>query len=73
MQERPKSIGRQLGHALQPFAAFQITAVTPNTCLGGAGELGVPTTAPAIANAYYQATKKRIRALPFFPNATMGD
>ncbi len=40
--------------------------------IGGAGELGVPTLAPALANAYYRLTKKRVRSLPFFPNATMG-
>ncbi len=41
--------------------------------LGGAGELGVPTFAPALANACYSATKVRTRTLPFFPNATMSD
>ena len=40
--------------------------------IGGVGELGVPTLAPALANAYYQATGQRLRTLPFFPNATMG-
>ncbi|MFN7939640.1 MAG: molybdopterin cofactor-binding domain-containing protein [Bryobacteraceae bacterium] len=39
--------------------------------LGGAGELGVPTFAPALANAYFKATGKRQRSLPFFPGATM--
>ena len=37
----------------------------------GAGELGVPTFAPALANAYFKATGKRQRSLPFFPAATM--
>lgn len=41
--------------------------------IGGAGELGVPTFAPALANAYFKATGKRQRSLPFFPGATMGD
>lgn len=40
--------------------------------LGGAGELGVPTFAPALANAYFKATGIRQRSLPFFPGATMG-
>jgi isoquinoline 1-oxidoreductase beta subunit len=40
--------------------------------IGGVGELGVPTLAPALANAVYSATGVRTRALPFFPNATMG-
>lgn len=40
--------------------------------IGGVGELGVPTLAPALANAYFRLTGKRVRTLPFFPNATMG-
>jgi len=40
--------------------------------LGGVGELGVPTFAPALANAYFKLTGKRIRTLPLFPTATMG-
>lgn len=40
--------------------------------IGGVGELGVPTFAPALANAYYKLTGNRVRTLPLFPNATMG-
>jgi isoquinoline 1-oxidoreductase beta subunit len=31
----------------------------------GAGEMGIPTIAPALANAIFQATGRRIRRLPF--------
>lgn len=41
--------------------------------IGGAGELGVPTFAPALANAHARLTGQRVRTLPFFPNATMSD
>lgn len=40
--------------------------------IGGVGELGVPTLAPALANAHAKLTGKRVRSLPFFPGATMG-
>ncbi len=40
--------------------------------IGGAGELGVPTFAPALANAYFKLTGNRLRGLPLFPGATMG-
>ena len=45
---------------------------TFNAQLGGVGELGVPALAPALANAYFKASGKRIRTLPFFPTAWMG-
>jgi isoquinoline 1-oxidoreductase beta subunit len=41
--------------------------------IGGVGELGVPTLAPALANAWARLTGTRVRSLPFNPNATMGD
>ena len=41
--------------------------------IGGVGELGVPTVAPALANAVFRLSKQRVRTLPLFPNATMGD
>jgi len=44
----------------------------PTVAIGGVGELGVPTFAPALANAYFKATGNRVRTLPFFPNAKMG-
>jgi isoquinoline 1-oxidoreductase beta subunit len=36
----------------------------------GAGEPGVPPIGPALANAVYQATKKRVRVLPFSKGLT---
>jgi isoquinoline 1-oxidoreductase subunit beta len=43
----------------------------PTVPIGGVGELGVPTIAPALANAYFKASGKRILTLPFFPTALM--
>jgi isoquinoline 1-oxidoreductase beta subunit len=43
------------------------------TPIGGIGELGVPTFAPALANAWARLTGLRVRTLPFQPNATMSD
>lgn len=43
-----------------------------NVPIGGVGELGVPTFAPALANAVARLTGTRLRNLPFFPNATGG-
>jgi isoquinoline 1-oxidoreductase beta subunit len=42
------------------------------TPIGGVGELGVFTLAPALANAYFKASGTRVSTLPFFPNAWMG-
>ncbi len=33
----------------------------------GAGEIGVPSAAPALANAIYAATTVRVRKLPIMP------
>ena len=49
------------------------TASNRSMPIGGVGELGVPSLAPALANAYAKLTGVRQRTLPFFPNATMSD
>ena len=41
--------------------------------IGGVGELGVPTFAPALAGALLKLTRQAVRSLPLLPNATMGD
>jgi isoquinoline 1-oxidoreductase beta subunit len=51
----------------------QPTLLDRGQVMGGVGELGVPTLAPALANAWARLSGKRVRALPFYPNATMSD
>ncbi|MBI3367505.1 MAG: xanthine dehydrogenase family protein molybdopterin-binding subunit [Burkholderiales bacterium] len=41
--------------------------------IGGVGELGVPTFAPALAGALLKLTGQKVRSLPLLPTATMGD
>ncbi len=59
--------------AVQVIVMPPPTVVDPLVPLGGVGELGVPTFAPALANAYFKLTGTRVRTLPLFPNATMSD
>jgi isoquinoline 1-oxidoreductase beta subunit len=56
---------------LQQMPDVQVTITQPeylsrSATIGGVGELGVPPLAPAVANAFYRATGRRVRNLPFF-------
>lgn len=44
--------------------AIEVYIVPSKEAMGGAGEPGVPPIAPALANALFSATRKRIRSLP---------
>lgn len=58
---------------LNEMPQIDVTIMPPNPSvpIGGIGEPGVPTVAPALANAYARLTGRRVRSLPFFPGATM--
>ena len=43
----------------------EVYIVSSHEAPGGIGEPGVPSTAPAVANAVFAATGKRLRRLPF--------
>ncbi len=47
---------------------IHVTIVNSGEPMGGAGEPGTPPIAPAVANAIYAATGKRVRRLPISKN-----
>ncbi len=47
--------------------AVDVTIVESTADPSGAGEIGVPSAAPALANAIYAATTVRVRKLPLMP------
>jgi len=57
---------------LHEMPHVDVRIVNSGAALGGIGEPGVPPIAPAVANAYYNLTGKRVRTLPFFPGQGMG-
>ena len=50
---------------------IEVHIVKSNEAIGGIGEVGVPPTAPAVANAVFNATGARIRRLPFTPERVL--
>jgi isoquinoline 1-oxidoreductase subunit beta len=50
---------------------IEVHIVKGNDKMGGIGELGVPPTAPAVANAVFNATGARIRRIPFTPERVL--
>jgi isoquinoline 1-oxidoreductase beta subunit len=59
---------------LREMPDIKVQAIESGGPIGGIGEPGVPPVAPALANAYFRLTGQRVRALPFFPAASvMGD
>lgn len=50
---------------------IEVHIVKSDESMGGIGEPGVPPTAPAVANAVFSATGKRIRRIPFTPERVL--
>jgi isoquinoline 1-oxidoreductase beta subunit len=50
---------------------IEVHVVKSTEKMGGIAELGVPTTAPAVANAFFEATGVRIRRLPLSPDTVL--
>jgi isoquinoline 1-oxidoreductase beta subunit len=50
---------------LNEMPEVEVHIVTSDEKAGGIGEPGVPPIAPAVANAVFAATGKRLRRLPF--------
>ena len=52
---------------------INVQIINSGAPFSGTGEPGVPPLGPALANAWARLTGTRIRSLPFFPGATMGE
>lgn len=50
--------------------SFDVTIVSSSEAPSGCGEIGTPPIAPAVANAYFALTRKRVRSLPLLDNLT---
>jgi isoquinoline 1-oxidoreductase beta subunit len=52
---------------IDEMPAVEVYIIENDTAPTGIGEMGVPPIAPAVANAIFAATKKRIRHIPIMP------
>ena len=50
--------------------SFDVSIVSSTAAPTGCGEIGTPRIAPAVANAYFTLTGKRVRTLPLLENLT---
>jgi isoquinoline 1-oxidoreductase beta subunit len=50
---------------------IEVHIVNGGETMGGIGEPGVPATAPAVVNAVFNATGKRIRRIPLTPERVL--
>ena len=58
---------------LREMPVVTVKIINSGAAIGGIGEPGVPPIAPALANAWFRLTGNRVRTLPFFPGARMGE
>lgn len=76
-QKRNFNVSRMMRLQEMPAVSVSIIprpqSLSRTQAIGGVGELGVPTIAPALANALYRLSGQRVRTLPFFPNASMSN
>ena len=75
-QRRNFNVNRMIRLGEMPAVQVTVLPRPPATDrsmpIGGVGELGVPTFAPALAGALLKLTGQPLRTLPIYPNATMG-
>ena len=50
---------------------IEVHIVKSTDKIGGIGELGIPALAPAVANAFFNATGVRIRRIPLTPKVVL--
>jgi isoquinoline 1-oxidoreductase beta subunit len=53
---------------MEEAPAIEVHIIEDDGKMGGVGEPGVPPVAPALANACFAATGKRVRNLPLLSN-----